>query len=105
MPESIAVESVLGRQITESIRLRNLWGEPTEGNPRVLQVDFGPDAQWPGIDVHMPGQELVYVLRGVFIDDGVAFGPGTFLRYPAGSSHSPRAGSDGTTLLVIYPDG
>jgi hypothetical protein len=45
------------------------------------------------------------VLRGVFIDDEVEHRAGAFLHYAAGTSHSPRAGAEGASILVMYPDG
>src|SRR5262245_18773101 len=103
MEEHTHVQHIAASRITEAISLRRLWGQP--GEPRLLLLDFGPHAEWPGVDVHEPGPELVYVLEGVFIDEGIEFPAGTFLRYAVGSSHSPRAGAEGASLLVFYPDG
>jgi len=103
MEENLDVERIEPSRVSESISLRRLWGKP--GEPRLLRLDFGPRAQWPGVDVHEPGQELVYVLSGVFVDEGREFRAGTFLRYAVGSSHSPHAGPEGASLLVFYPDG
>ncbi len=33
---------------------------------RALVVTFGPGTQWPGDDLHHPGPEDVYVVRGTF---------------------------------------
>jgi anti-sigma factor ChrR (cupin superfamily) len=49
--------------------------------------------------VHDGGEEF-FVLDGLFVDEYGAYPAGTYVRNPAGSSHGPRAGQDGATLLV-----
>jgi hypothetical protein len=74
---------------------------------RALLVSFPPDSQWPGIDVHEPGPEDVYVVRGTFLGltgEGSVHGPGTFLHLAAGTSHSPSTDTGGE-LFVYYPEG
>jgi hypothetical protein len=83
------------------VRVRDLW---QSGVRRALQVDFPAGSQWPGLDHHVPGPEEVYVVTGDFDDGGKVYGPGSFLHYPAGSSHSPRT-TEGCTLFVFYPEG
>lgn len=83
------------------VRVRDLWHD---GVKRALQVEFPAGSQWPGLDYHVPGPEEVFVVSGDFEDGGTVYGPGTFLHYPAGSSHSPRSTS-GCTLFVFYPEG
>lgn len=83
------------------VQVRDLW---QNGVKRALQVDFPPGAQWPGLDHHVPGPEEVFVVTGDFEDAGTVYGPGTFLHYPAGSSHSPRS-TGGCRLFVFYPEG
>jgi hypothetical protein len=83
------------------VRVRDLWND---GVRRALQVEFPAGSQWPGLDHHVPGPEEVFVVSGDFEDGGTVHGPGTFLHYPAGSSHSPRSTS-GCTLFVFYPEG
>lgn len=83
------------------VRVYDLW---SDGVKRALRVEFPAGAQWPGVDHHVPGAEEVYVVSGDFEDGDATYGPGTFLHYPAGSSHSPRS-STGCTLFVFYPEG
>jgi hypothetical protein len=83
------------------VHVRDLW---SDGVKRALQVEFPAGSQWPGLDHHVPGPEEVFVVSGDFEDDGTVYGPGTFLHYPAGSSHSPRS-TLGCTLFVFYPEG
>jgi hypothetical protein len=74
---------------------------------RALLVEFPPRSQWPGMDVHEPGPEDVYVVRGTFrgltTSDSI-HGPGTFLHLDAGTQHSPSTATGGE-LFVYYPDG
>jgi anti-sigma factor ChrR (cupin superfamily) len=46
-----------------------------------------------------PGGEEFLVLDGVFSDETGDFGPGTYVRNPVGSSHTP-ASREGCTILV-----
>ncbi len=97
------IETIVAKPITDAICVRTLFGSP--GKPRLLVVDFEPGAHWPGVDVHEPGRELVWVVRGSLLDDGKLLGEGAWVEYPAGSSHSPSGGPHGCRLLVIYPEG
>lgn len=45
------------------------------------------------------GGEEYFVLEGVFSDENGDFGPGTYVRNPVGSSHTPHS-KDGATILV-----
>ena len=45
------------------------------------------------------GGEEFFVLEGVFSDEHGDFGPGTYVRNPVGSSHTPYS-KDGATILV-----
>lgn len=74
---------------------------------RTLVVTFPAGSQWPGVDVHEPGPEDVYVISGTFrglTGEGSVHGPGTFLHLAAGTSHSPSTETGGE-LLVHYPRG
>lgn len=83
------------------IVIRDLW---REGERRALLVTMPPGSQWPGLDYHVPGPEEVFVISGD-IDDGPAqYTAGTFIHYPAGSSHSPST-TNGCSLFVFYPEG
>jgi hypothetical protein len=74
---------------------------------RALLVRFPPGSRWPGVDVHEPGPEDVFVTSGTFrglTGDGSVHGPGTFLHFAAGTSHSPATDTGGE-LFVYYPEG
>ena len=84
------------------ITIVELWKEPA--GRAVLRVDIAPGACWPGLDVHEPGAELVYVLAGDFGDGRATYPKGTFLHHPRGTSHRPQS-VGGCSLLVMFPDG
>lgn len=70
-------------------------------------VSFPPGAQWPGVDVHEPGPEDVYVVSGTFrglSGDGSVHGPGSFVHCAAGTRHAPSTETGGE-LFVYYPMG
>jgi quercetin dioxygenase-like cupin family protein len=74
---------------------------------RALLVRFPPGSQWPGDDVHEPGPEDVFVVRGTFrglTEDGAEHGPGSFVHCEAGTRHSPSTATGGE-LFVYYPAG
>lgn len=80
---------------------------PYSSARRALLVRFPAGSQWPGDDVHEPGPEDVYVVSGTFhglAGEGSVHGPGTFLHFDAGTSHSPWTPTGGE-LFVYYPEG
>ena len=86
-------------------RLYRSGPEPTAR--RALLVRFAPGAQWPGVDVHEPGPEDLYVVSGTFhglTGPGSVHGPGTFLHLAAGTTHAPSTPTGGD-LFVYYPEG
>jgi hypothetical protein len=86
-------------------RLYRSGPEPTAR--RALLVRFPAGSQWPGVDVHEPGPEDVYVVNGIFhglTGEGSVHGPGTFLHLAAGTSHTPSTDTGGD-LFVYYPEG
>lgn len=88
---------------TEFFRVRPLW-EDENGPAKAMVVEIDPGGILPGIDVHVPGPEEVYVVSGV-MNDGVRDYPaGTFIHNPAGSSHVPQS-KTGCTLFLFYPEG
>ena len=95
-------------QITDLITVDRLWrAGDSPHSARALCVDFAPGAQWPGLDVHEPGPEEVYIVSGTFrgltTPDSV-HQAGTFLHFERGTSHSPSSPTGGR-LFVFYPLG
>ena len=60
-------------------------------------VRFEPGSSFPRHE-HPLGEEIL-VLEGVFSDEGGDYGPGTYIRNPPGSAHSPFS-HDGCVLFV-----
>ena len=46
------------------------------------------------------GGEEIFVLDGEFADEHGSYGPGSYIRNPIGTSHSPRIGKDGALIFV-----
>jgi anti-sigma factor ChrR (cupin superfamily) len=55
--------------------------------------------------VHPLADELVYVLSGAWMEDGVAHGPGSVLRAPRGVPHGPHHAPDGDVLSLTVFNG
>lgn len=79
----------------EGIQMLTLRSEP--GANRVL-LRLAPGTGYP-VHHHEVAEE-VFVLEGVYEDLDGRYGPGTYLRYPPGSSHDARS-TTGCTFLVI----
>ncbi|NEQ47367.1 MAG: cupin [Leptolyngbya sp. SIOISBB] len=60
-------------------------------------VRYAPDSYFSA-HTHGGGEEFI-VLDGVFSDEHGDFGPGTYVRNPVGSSHTPHS-KEGATILV-----
>lgn len=60
-------------------------------------VRYAPDSYFSA-HTHGGGEEYL-VLKGVFSDEHGDFGPGTYVRNPVGSSHTPHS-KEGATILV-----
>lgn len=80
---------------SEGVEMLALRSEP--GANRVL-LRFAPGKGYP--THHHEVAEEVYVIEGVYEDEGRQFGPGSYLYYPAGSVHNAFS-STGCTFLVI----
>lgn len=51
---------------------------------------------------HTRADETVYVLEGDFVEDGVAYGPGSFFAGSAGTVHGPHRTAGGCVLLTTF---
>ncbi|HJV21671.1 MAG TPA: cupin domain-containing protein [Holophagaceae bacterium] len=81
---------------------QTLW--EGEGGRKALLLTIDPGCRFLELDVHEPGPEEVYVVRGTFQDGVRDYPEGTFIQYPRGSAHIPQSFT-GCTLLVIFPEG
>lgn len=80
----------------------NVWRKPlareeAERGHTTSIVRFGPDSFFPE-HVHPLGEEIL-VLEGVFSDENGDYGPGSYIRNPPGSRHSPFS-REGCVLFV-----
>ena len=51
---------------------------------------------------HTHADQAVFVIEGDLIDEGVAYGPGSFLLAKAGTPHGPHGSSGGCVLLSTH---
>ena len=51
---------------------------------------------------HTKADQSVFVVEGDLVEDGVTYGPGTFLVAKAGTPHGPHGTKNGCVLLSIY---
>jgi hypothetical protein len=102
------VDEVECAEVGNGIVVHRLYRSGPEADARrALLVKFPAGSRWPGVDVHEPGPEDVYVVSGTFhglAGEGSTHGPGTFLHFEAGTSHSPSTDTGGE-LFVYYPAG
>ncbi|NVJ14017.1 cupin domain-containing protein [Myxococcus sp. AM010] len=62
---------------------------PSTRDVRVWVVDMAPGSQWPFVDVHDTGEEVL-VVSGELIEGEQRLGPGSYLFFPPASRHQPR---------------
>ena len=51
---------------------------------------------------HTHADQTVFVIEGDLIDEGVTYGPGSFLVAKAGTPHGPHGSSRGCVVLTTY---
>ena len=51
---------------------------------------------------HTHADQTVFVIQGDLVEEGVSYGPGSFLVAKAGSPHGPHGSSAGCVLLTTY---
>ncbi len=51
---------------------------------------------------HTLADETVYVIEGDFVEDGVAYGPGSFFAGQAGTDHGPHDSVSGCVVLTRF---
>ena len=61
-------------------------------------VKYGANSEFPR-HTHVGGEEIL-VLEGIFADEFGEYPAGTYLRNPIGTSHTPKVGQDGATIMV-----
>jgi anti-sigma factor ChrR (cupin superfamily) len=81
---------------------KTLWSG--EGERKALLITIAPGHRFLELDVHEPGPEEVYVLKGLFQDGVRDYPEGSYIHHPRGSAHVPQSAT-GCTLLVFFPEG
>ena len=51
---------------------------------------------------HTHADQAVFVIEGDLVEEGVTYGPGSFLVAKAGTPHGPHGSSGGCVLLITY---
>jgi quercetin dioxygenase-like cupin family protein len=51
---------------------------------------------------HTHADEMLYVISGDFVVEGIAYGPGTFFFVTAGTKHGPHSSVEGCTMLTCF---
>lgn len=82
-------------EIFPGIKVYSMWEE------KAVVVKIEPNSKWQGVDTHETSSEEILVVDGIFNDGDRNYEPGTFIRYPVGSSHIPQS-ETGCTLFVFY---
>jgi quercetin dioxygenase-like cupin family protein len=80
--------------------LKTLRQDAASGGMTVM-TRMQPGAMIPAHS-HTRADETVYVLEGDFIEDGVAYGPGSFFAGAAGMVHGPHGTRGGCVLLTTF---
>lgn len=88
---------VWGDTPSKNVQRIILERELPESGVATSLVRYAPGSSFPK-HVHALGEEL-YVVEGEFVDESGVYPAGTYLRNPAGSSHSPK--SDRGCVLFV----
>jgi anti-sigma factor ChrR (cupin superfamily) len=82
------------------VAMKTLRQEARTGGMTVM-TRMQPGATLPAHS-HTRADETVYVLQGDFVEDGIAYGPGSFFAGAAGSLHGPHHSEGGCVLLTTF---
>lgn len=99
-PGRTQVRVELRQAAWEPYAVAGVWRQPLYAEPEhpeamhVLRVDAGAEIPTVTLD----GGEELLVLEGTFHDEHGAYRPGSWVRYPAGTRHTPRT----TTGCRLY---
>ena len=73
--------------------------ESTGGISAMIRIEAGISIP---AHSHTHADQAVFVIEGDLIDEGVTYGPGSFLVAKAGTPHGPHNSSGGCVLLSTY---
>ncbi|MEO5708096.1 MAG: cupin domain-containing protein [Alteraurantiacibacter sp.] len=88
------------------------WGGRGSDKAQIYEPGVLPEASWVGFmlpDLTIPlhdhaGGEEIFILEGGLRDERGLYGPGTWVRFPAGAMHTPTSLGDGCLMLVREGD-
>jgi quercetin dioxygenase-like cupin family protein len=73
--------------------------ESTGGMSGMIRMEAGSSIP---AHSHTHADQAVFVIEGDLIDEGVTYGPGSFLVAKAGTPHGPHGSAVGCVLLSTY---
>ena len=71
--------------------------------PVMLHLSMEPGSTIPA-HIHEGVAEVLYVVEGDFINEGISYGPGDSLHVRAGHVHGPHGTQNGCKLLVLWTE-
>jgi hypothetical protein len=88
------------------------WGGRGSEKAQLFNPGVLPEASWVGFmlpDLTIPehshaGGEEIFILEGELRDERGHYGPGTWVRFPVGVTHTPTSLSEGCLMLVREGD-
>ena len=86
-PAVVHVDQIESVEVAPGITRRSLTAT---GFARGWLIEFSPRTQWPAVD-HHETEERYFVLEGEIIEGDIAYQTGSYVTFPAGSSHQPRS--------------
>ena len=84
----------------EGVDLAILHKHPSSGGVTVLRR-FRQGTIIPA-HTHPEANESVYILSGEWIEEGVSYGPGTFLFVPRGQKHGPHFAKTEVVSVTMF---
>jgi len=99
---SVNWNNLQGKEVARGIFEHRIW--EGEKGKRAIILKFEANSKYPGVDVHQPGPEQIYVISGVFNDGKEDHSEGSFINHPIGTAHIPQS-KTGCIVLVLFPEG
>jgi quercetin dioxygenase-like cupin family protein len=82
------------------VSMRGIHEDKKSGGMTVM-TRLEPGASIPA-HTHTKADETVFVISGDFIEEEIAYGPGSFFAAPAGSAHGPHGSRTGCVVLTTF---
>lgn len=82
------------------VSMKTLYNDSRTGGMTVM-TRMQPGSTIPA-HRHTAADETVFVVEGDFLEDGQAYGPGSFFVGSAGTDHGPHGTANGCVLLTTF---